>query len=135
MNSVPDSDYVPTPVEAERQRRIRVLLYAYAYEFENVSLVSDHVFDTLCSEVDVSINTGRHDEWFREHFAAYTGMWIRNFPDIEGVCSLYYRLYPKKKKKAIKNYLSVCPLCKGDADNGHDREYPPNPYLCTKCDK
>lgn len=28
---------------------------------------------------------------------------------------------------------SVCPRCLGPADNGHDREYPPNPYLCSKC--
>ena len=29
--------------------------------------------------------------------------------------------------------LFVCPKCGGFADNGHDREYPPNAYLCTKC--
>lgn len=29
--------------------------------------------------------------------------------------------------------LSVCPQCGGPADNGHDREYPPNPYLCRSC--
>lgn len=28
-----------------------------------------------------------------------------------------------------------CPECGGHADNGHDRELPPNPYLCTKCSK
>lgn len=27
----------------------------------------------------------------------------------------------------------TCPMCGGPADNGHDREMPPNPYLCTKC--
>jgi hypothetical protein len=26
-----------------------------------------------------------------------------------------------------------CPKCGGPPDNGHDRELPPNPYLCTKC--
>lgn len=26
-----------------------------------------------------------------------------------------------------------CPKCGGEADNGHDREYPPNPYYCTQC--
>jgi hypothetical protein len=30
--------------------------------------------------------------------------------------------------------LDECPICKGPADNGHDRELPPNPYLCTKCE-
>ena len=28
---------------------------------------------------------------------------------------------------------SKCPRCGGPADNGHDRGFPPNPYLCTKC--
>jgi len=26
-----------------------------------------------------------------------------------------------------------CPKCGGPADNGTDRELPPNVYLCTKC--
>ena len=29
--------------------------------------------------------------------------------------------------------VSICPACGGEADNGHDREYPPNPYVCSKC--
>ena len=29
--------------------------------------------------------------------------------------------------------LSKCPRCGGDADNGHDRCYPPTAYLCGKC--
>jgi hypothetical protein len=29
--------------------------------------------------------------------------------------------------------LDTCPGCGGVADNGHDREFPPNPYYCTKC--
>ena len=28
---------------------------------------------------------------------------------------------------------SKCPACGGIPDNGHDREYPPNPYICSKC--
>ncbi|MCK5020123.1 MAG: hypothetical protein KAS32_23920 [Candidatus Peribacteraceae bacterium] len=28
--------------------------------------------------------------------------------------------------------LDRCPECGGIADNGHDREFPPNPYLCKK---
>lgn len=31
--------------------------------------------------------------------------------------------------------LSRCPKCGGPADNGHDRELPPNPYHCTKCEQ
>ena len=29
--------------------------------------------------------------------------------------------------------LTRCPNCGGPADNGHDREVPPNPYWCSKC--
>ena len=29
--------------------------------------------------------------------------------------------------------LDTCPGCGGVADNGHDREFPPNPYYCTRC--
>ena len=32
-----------------------------------------------------------------------------------------------------KPNINMCPLCGGPADNGHDREYPPNPYVCTVC--
>lgn len=31
--------------------------------------------------------------------------------------------------------ISKCPKCGGPADNGHDREIPPNPYYCTKCEQ
>lgn len=29
--------------------------------------------------------------------------------------------------------LTKCPRCGGPADNGHDRELPPNVYACSKC--
>ena len=29
--------------------------------------------------------------------------------------------------------LDKCQRCGGPADNGHDREHPPNPYVCTRC--
>lgn len=29
--------------------------------------------------------------------------------------------------------LTVCPGCGGEADNGFDRCFPPNPYYCKKC--
>ncbi len=31
------------------------------------------------------------------------------------------------------NDLSKCPVCNGEADNGHDRSDPPSAYYCTKC--
>lgn len=27
----------------------------------------------------------------------------------------------------------VCPECNGTGEDGHDREYPPNPYVCETC--
>ena len=29
--------------------------------------------------------------------------------------------------------LETCPTCGGPADQGNDREVPPNPYPCSKC--
>ena len=29
--------------------------------------------------------------------------------------------------------LTKCPTCGGPADNGHTRELPPTPYICSKC--
>lgn len=74
-----------TDIEAERRRRILVLTWAYAYEFLNTSLVSDHVFDEVCKRVDLSIKTGKYDEWFVENFDPSTGIWIHTFPDLEGI--------------------------------------------------
>lgn len=28
----------------------------------------------------------------------------------------------------------ACPICGEPTDNGHDREYQPNPYVCSKCE-
>ncbi len=39
----------------------------------------------------------------------------------------------KVAQDALVPDLSICPRCLGPADNGHDRELPPNPYMCTKC--
>ena len=31
--------------------------------------------------------------------------------------------------------ITKCPECGGEADNGHDRCVPPNPYVCTMCEE
>lgn len=36
-------------------------------------------------------------------------------------------------QERLNNDLARCPNCGGPADNGHDREVPPNPYWCSKC--
>ena len=34
---------------------------------------------------------------------------------------------------ALAQDLNTCPQCGGEADQGHDRCYPPTAYLCSKC--
>ena len=57
-------------------------------------------------------------------------LYKRNFGDIETV----------HNSEAFINYeqdvnvnTNTCPRCGGDADNGHDRCYPQNPYHCQRC--
>lgn len=85
-------------VETETRRRIRLSVWAYAYEYEAVSLVSDAIFDFEAMMVNLSVNTRRPDldYWFRMNFKPYTGMWIRNHPELEKIKGLYYGLYGAK---------------------------------------
>jgi hypothetical protein len=42
--------------------------------------------------------------------------------------------YINKAKEALSRQdLNACPNCGGEADQGHDRCYPPTAYLCSKC--
>lgn len=78
------------PAEIERRRRIRVAVWAYAYEVFDVSLVSDHRFDTECKLIDTSVLTGkpRLDQWFAKEFAAHTGQWAHKHPDLKHLDAL-----------------------------------------------
>ncbi|MCK5560132.1 MAG: hypothetical protein KAJ51_06045, partial [Thermoplasmata archaeon] len=38
-------------------------------------------------------------------------------------------------RTTVEADISKCPACGGPADNGYDREVPPNPYHCTKCNE
>lgn len=44
-----------------------------------------------------------------------------------------YRAPPPQAQPESDPDPSRCPKCGGEADNGHDRCDPPNPYHCTKC--
>ena len=47
-------------------------------------------------------------------------------------CNAEYN--PCEARKALSHHdLNTCPQCGGEADNGHDRCYPPTAYLCSKC--
>lgn len=69
--------------EYQKRLRVRLCLFAYAYEYEADSLVSDHEFDRLCLLVNLDVETGNtmYDLFFKEHFLAHTGQWIRHHPE------------------------------------------------------
>lgn len=79
-------------ISIEIRRRIRVSIWAYEYEILNGPSVSDNIFDQECLLIDLNISTsykGRDnskiDNWFRENFKPYTGQWIHNHPNKNGL--------------------------------------------------
>lgn len=83
------------PTEQQTKLRILILMAAYAYEFEQdlEPLCSDAEYDSACKMVDLSIPTTRPDldQWFKDNFEPHTGMWIHNFPEIDGIKQLVKR--------------------------------------------
>lgn len=82
-----------SPVEAERANRIRLSVAAYAYEFNNDSIMSDAAFDELSKAIDPTMSTDHPimDEFFRTKFGPFTGMWIHDHPQVEGIQRIYNR--------------------------------------------
>lgn len=78
-----------TRVEIERWQRIRLTLWAYAYEIANNPIATDEQFDLLAQQIDLSIVTGRLDDWWRAEFKPFTGMWIYLHPELEKVRKIY----------------------------------------------
>lgn len=69
-----------------------------------------------------------------EHFRALNAMQRRLAVVADGVIKGYDAIAALRERLAeITNDLNRCPNCGGPADNGHDREVPPNPYWCSKC--
>jgi len=61
---------------------------------------------------------------------------LRNLGKIQPEVIAFETLYIIRAARAqeqAEQDLDTCPGCGGVADNGHDREFPPNPYYCTKC--
>lgn len=89
---------------SETRNRIRVCVLAYAYEMRSDSLVSDHEFDKLCGEIDLTEFTGNDemDTWFIKHFKPWTGQWIHNHPNIEGLRRIYENLSNKNPAHSAK---------------------------------
>jgi len=91
---------MPTQIEEERRLRIKVSVWAYAYEIMNDPIATDQQFDEECAKVNIFLNTGRHDDWFRSNFDPWTGMWVRNHPDLAGL----HRIYLMHKVKFRRIY-------------------------------
>ena len=93
---------VRTRKEIETRRRIQICVAAYSYEFahrpkhENTEpFMSDHEFDRLAQQIDLSINTDRPDmdAWFRANFHPCTGSWIYDHPELQRIGELYQHGY------------------------------------------
>lgn len=76
-----------SPVEVERRRRIRLAVAAYAYEFLNKPVMSDSEFDREMYLVDLNQTTDNPemDQWFKDNFVTYSGMWIHSHPNKPGL--------------------------------------------------
>lgn len=86
-----DLFYHRTRIEIERWRRIKLTVWAYAYEIANNPIATDEQFDRLAAQIDTTIITGRLDDWWRQNFQPYTGMWIHNHPEKHLARRIYER--------------------------------------------
>jgi hypothetical protein len=87
-------------VEIERRNRIKLSLAAYVYEFHSNQIMSDAEFDSLSLKIDTSISTDNAimDKFFTEKFSPYTGQWIHDHPDKQGLELIYKTFYTKEIK-------------------------------------
>lgn len=87
-------------VNPEIRNRIRVAVAAYAYEVMSDPIMSDDEFDHLAKLIDPRIPTGneRLDEYFRTDFVSFSGVWVRNHPEIEGLERIYRMLKNNKSR-------------------------------------
>ena len=78
--------------------RSSLSIFAAAYEIYNISIVSDKEYDALSNMIDTQELTDRPalDQFFKEHFTPYSGIWIYDHPELDKVLSL--------TKSIIKSY-------------------------------
>lgn len=83
---------------AERRNRIKVAVAAYAYEVVGDPVMSDEEFDNLCREIRPDVLTGDRvfDDFFRNVFAPFTGIWVHSHPDIPGISSAFHRVFSNR---------------------------------------
>jgi hypothetical protein len=99
LQFVEEERYVPSREEEERRNRIRLSLAAYTYEFESETIMSDGDFDELALKIDKDMPTGNEllDNFFKEHFNAYTGQWIHKHPELSKLKAMYFCMKNKGK--------------------------------------
>lgn len=87
-------------VNPEIRNRIRASVAAYAYEIKNDPIMSDSEFDLLCCSIDPRIETGNDllDEFFRTEFVSFSGVWVHQHPEPEGLEN-YYQIWRKGRYK------------------------------------
>ena len=93
-------DFFDTPswgsdVEVEIRNRIKLSIAAYSYEFEDVSIMDDAQFDSLCKSIRPQLKTGnaKLDKFFKTKFDPSTGQWIHSHPEINQIKKLYKLYY------------------------------------------
>lgn len=86
-----------TVVEHERRNRILISVYAFAYEYCCHSIVDDQTYDTLARKINTQLWTGQPalDIFFRTHYSADTGMWIRQHPNQDGIERIYRNYFQR----------------------------------------
>jgi hypothetical protein len=96
-------------VTLEIRRRIALSVAAYAYEFSDTPIMSDEEYDEISKLIDPNRETSYGnrdntdiDKYFSEYYTPYSGQWIHNHPDIEGIKYLYNTHYKGKRKTFSK---------------------------------
>lgn len=80
---------------SEKWKRIQISVLAYAYEYEDNSIVDDTTYDVLAKMINLKETTSdpEMDAWFRDYYLDYTGQWIRNHPNLDGIKRIYNNVY------------------------------------------
>lgn len=78
-------------INQEIKNRIKLSIAAYAYEYKSDPIMSDDDFDQLALKINPQEKTGniKLDNFFRKHFAADTGLWVRKHPELNKLEWLY----------------------------------------------
>lgn len=84
-------------VRDERRTRVRLCVAAYAYEMGENQTLDDAAFDALALSSDVTIPTGRFDDWWYDNFNPSSGQWVLSHPDIAGLSYAYGRLKSRQR--------------------------------------